>query len=1409
MVYFLVPAFALTILCLAYVLLADAVPARKGRRLLAAFLVRGAAGGRSAFRSLSAPNKVLLGSGAVLVAVTAFTFGSLQPANNVTLPIEVIGPDGTTRSVTVYASDASDVQALYIQAYSIGYPDHVIEARGYNVDKASIRINGGSWVDVNNQNATCEEPEESIGCITGPYHTIRFRIPISKFGHLQNGSNTIDFRFNYASPDVSTGYRILGVELERGDGSDAIDGTEFTWDDPAEWRAPDGYNNESAVQAGRDLWHQRNLLVDHWDGPQIKASCADCHARNGRDLQYFAFSNESIVARSRFHDLSEEQGKQIAAYIRSIELKKEDGSTYAPPGRPWEPPYQPGPTALATRDENDPRTAGQSFDVIDQQYWAAGAGLDWVFDDDAETYPYLFPGGPSYDDVDPEQRKLNMRTLPLALQMPDWNEWLPVHHPLDAFDDFTNPSDGSGPCTAGGQQAWSYYNDHVVDISASTPARDVETHVNRFFRRTDRFRSCNDPVSQVDEGMARTSTMQWAAVKTWEMLHTNALEDLGPELYEHGEPLSWPGSVRVIFNIAPHIIKYPDSGNEQAKGPRKGLTDVYYDTAWYQQQMTLNSGHNYHTGLRPVDWKYHFEHIQWYHGISDHDQMVRYMASYLKLVQSAELAPTGSWDHNPEGWYLRHLTPAWLLHKVRADVTTHQQEALNDVTTNGRCHMTEEVLRLFVNGMTEEPLSEWSRTNGRHGLEPRDFVPTPHGDPLLFDGITYANHFYRMIPLFGEIGVSSDLLYELADWADEAWPNADPSFRDRVIPNTSCGKADDPPADPYEARITAPANPTTLLAPASLTIEADVELPPERSVSTVTFRADGEEIGEATGEPYAFTWEDVPAGSYELSVEVTDDQGTTTTSSPVAVTVIDASAGALSYAYYEGSWTQLPDFDQLTPDADGVATGFDLDVRQRDDEFALRFTGTLTVPETGTYTFYTRSDDGSKLWIDDSLVVDNGGTHALQEREGEIELTAGKYRLTVGYFEAGGGQTLEVDWAGPGFAQEPLPVERISPGQFQTVSLSQGWNLISSRVTPFTTDLDSLFADIQDDIVLVKDGAGNTYVPEYGVNTIGAWDPLEAYMVYVTADRELAFEGVPLAAAETAVPLDAGWNLVTYLPTAPMAVEDAFGALENALVMVKDFAGNVYLPGYDINTIGHAQPGQGYKVYVTEDVTLTYPSETEAAPAHAAKSDADGRTASSGVPSSTVLLLEAGDLQEGTSVSVWSGDQLLNRATVEDGRVLLSVPGDAEATDEREGARPGERLTLKHEQDGQKQELSTTTLQDVLTGKAVNGPIRYDSESFLLASADVASALPLRLEQNYPNPFSRSTTIEYTVPEKQTVRIEVFDALGRRVRTLVDEVKDPGTYTLKLDADALSSGTYFYRLETGGVVRTHQMTVVR
>jgi len=136
---------------------------------------------------------------------------------------------------------------------------------------------------------------------------------------------------------------------------------------------------------------------------------------------------------------------------------------------------------------------------------------------------------------------------------------------------------------------------------------------------------------------------------------------------------------------------------------------------------------------------------------------------------------------------------------------------------------------------------------------------------------------------------------------------------------------------------------------------------------------------------------------------------------------IFASKPGLKADYYEGEFQKLPDFEKVEPKRTMVVSAFDRKPRDVDDKYAFRYRGYITVPKDGVYKFYTNSDDGSRLWIADQLVVDNDGLHSATEKSGVIALAAGLHQFTVAMFEKSGGDELQVFYEGPGIQKGEIP----------------------------------------------------------------------------------------------------------------------------------------------------------------------------------------------------------------------------------------------------------------------------------------------------------------------------------------------------------------------------------------------------
>jgi hypothetical protein len=132
----------------------------------------------------------------------------------------------------------------------------------------------------------------------------------------------------------------------------------------------------------------------------------------------------------------------------------------------------------------------------------------------------------------------------------------------------------------------------------------------------------------------------------------------------------------------------------------------------------------------------------------------------------------------------------------------------------------------------------------------------------------------------------------------------------------------------------------------------------------------------------------------------------------------------LYYEYYHHNY--IANVSEIQSKGSLVKTGtinnFSIAPRTRDDGYALIFTGFISIPTTGAYTFWAESSEGSQFYLDNNLVVDHDGIHVCEEKQGStINLSAGVYPVRALNFENNGGQCLTIRWQGPGIAKQVIP----------------------------------------------------------------------------------------------------------------------------------------------------------------------------------------------------------------------------------------------------------------------------------------------------------------------------------------------------------------------------------------------------
>jgi hypothetical protein len=585
-------------------------------------------------------------------------------------------------------------------------------------DMVSVQVNNSAWFLLNNNTVSVAEPGRSYGGIGGGFSTLKVTLTLPA-DTVVEGANTIRFRFNQTD-GVASGFRVVAFNLLTGDSSKVLAPDTFTQEDPDTWVPP--FGDADSLRAGEQLWRSAQLVASALpNAPKIRAHCADCHAHDGRDLKYFSFSNASIVARSRFHGLSNLQGRQIASYIRSLPVRS--------PGRPWNPPYQPGPGL-------DGQPVGN---------WAAGAGLSWALDDDSATLPFVFaPNGEITRSAFRPDGNLNPREIPISLQLPDWNHWLPRVHPLDAWGSAFQNSEFSRSYSGSNQSLRRVLAS--PDLSTLISSGRIVTYFDNWTKaRRALLKPYVEPEGvkwSPDLALNAYSTQLWQLVKTWEVTQEFGLEGRGRELFgATGEPRTWFNTIPAA--TAPAAVNIPDGPSGMGGS---ALTNEYFDASWYEVQVLLNSGNHRHRDRLPIDWIYVIGRFQDLYGESKRPEPARLLVALIKAMQSTD--PRIGPEDVVQGW-----RPSQAV-----DPTISVREAwapmFQPLTADARRAIAESLVGAWLDKNSQYRVDRYFRV----GLSEKSYAP-PAGYGSISGGKPW-----EAAPLLMAAGVDPELVKQLQKW---------------------------------------------------------------------------------------------------------------------------------------------------------------------------------------------------------------------------------------------------------------------------------------------------------------------------------------------------------------------------------------------------------------------------------------------------------------------------------------------------------------------------------------------------------------------------------------------------------------------------------------------------------------------
>ena len=137
---------------------------------------------------------------------------------------------------------------------------------------------------------------------------------------------------------------------------------------------------------------------------------------------------------------------------------------------------------------------------------------------------------------------------------------------------------------------------------------------------------------------------------------------------------------------------------------------------------------------------------------------------------------------------------------------------------------------------------------------------------------------------------------------------------------------------------------------------------------------------------------------------------------------IDPDKNGINWELYKGDFMELPDLNKMKASSKGKTYHFELnEIDVPKHYYVLKYDSYIQIDKAGEYYFYTSSNDGSKLYINNKLVVNNDGLHAVKQVSGKIHLNKGRHLISVEYFQSGGSSTLSVYYKSDEISYQAIP----------------------------------------------------------------------------------------------------------------------------------------------------------------------------------------------------------------------------------------------------------------------------------------------------------------------------------------------------------------------------------------------------
>lgn len=384
--------------------------------------------------------------------------------------------------------------------------------------------------------------------------------------------------------------------------------------------------------------------------------------------------------------------------------------------------------------------------------------------------------------------------------------------------------------------------------------------------------------------------------------------------------------------------------------------------------------------------------------------------------------------------------------------------------------------------------------------------------------------------------------------------------------------------------------------------------------------------------------------------------------------------------------------------------------------------------------------------------------------------------------------------------------------QTHEINLHYGWNYFSSYIEPQNLDIEDLFEDFDEDITIIKNSFGGVYIPAYNINTLVNWNILNGYLGHVTNESTLSVYGLLVNPEQTPIELNAGWSLISYLRTEPLNSYIALNTILDNLIICKNGYGGVFIPSYQINTLGDLIPGSAYYIAVTNDDVLIYPANSSQKNNYSEITHNEPilKPDFSNTGNDATLIITIKNAEDGTNIAVFNSEnKIVGTAEMKNGVAAVTIWGDNEATTIPDGACENEMLYVKifNPDNNEFKDIQIISINELSSQN--QNPFYYKRNALYIAEANIVSYEETSLNV-YPNPINDVAQISYFLENETSINISILNSMGCEVLNLVNnENKSMGNHLIQFSALDLLNGVYFCNLKTESKVLTTRFIILK